>query len=163
MIETIVKDPVPRTTEEKRRVRELDRQLEALLAAGVNEYSGQDAVPLSETVTLSGRWVADNLRPRIDAGRKYGNLSIAVKFQGGEKAVLGARAFLWLSKHLHGKLDTRCFPRELLTGVVDARIRASARGHNSYAFADDDVELLINAGEGDVFRLSRFDGDVHVE
>jgi hypothetical protein len=163
VLETIVKDPAQRTTEEKRRIRELDRQLEALLAAGVNEHSGQDAVPLSEAVTLSGRWVSDNLRPRIDASRKSGSLSIAVKFQGGEKAALGARAFLWLSKHLHGKLDTRCFPRELLTGVVDARIRASAKGRNAYAFADDDVELLIGAGDGDVFRLSRFDGDVHVE
>jgi hypothetical protein len=163
VLETIVKDPAYRTTEEKRRIRELDRQLEALLAAGVNERSGQDALPLSEAVTLSGRWVADNLRPRIDASRKSGSLSIAVKFRGGEKAALGARAFLWLSKHLHGKLDTRCFPRELLTGVVDARIRASARGRNAYSFADEDVELMINAGGGAAFRLSRFDGDVHVE
>lgn len=163
VLETIVKDPAHRTTEEKRRVRELDRQLEALLAAGVNEHSGQDAVPLSEAVTLSGRWVADNLRPRIDASRKSGSLSIAVKFQSGEKAALGARAFLWLSKHLHGKLDTRCFPRELLTGVVDARIRASAKGRKAYAFADDDVELVISAGRDDTFTLSRFDGDVHVE
>jgi len=163
VLETIVKDPAQRTTGEKRRIRELDRQLEALLAAGVNEHSGQDAVPLSEAVTLSGRWVSDNLRPRIDASRKSGSLSIAVKFQGGEKAALGARAFLWLSKHLRGKLDTRCFPRELLTGVIDARIRAAARGRKAYAFADDDVELMISAGGGDLFRLSRFDGDVHVE
>lgn len=163
VLETIIKDPAHRTTEEKRRIGELNRQLEALLAAGVNEHSGQDAVPLSEAVTLSGRWVADNLRPWIDASRKSGSLSIAVKFQSGEKAALGARAFLWLNKHLHDKLDIRCFPQELLTGVVDARIRASAKGRNAYAFADEDVELLINAGKGDVFRLSRFDGDVHVE
>jgi len=163
VLETIVRDPAQRTTEEKRRIRELDRQLEALLAAGGTERSDQDTVPLSESVTLSGRWVADNLRPRIDAGRKSGSLSIAVIFQGGEKAALGARAFLWLSKHLHGKLDTRCFPRELLTGVVDARIRASAKGRNAYAFADDDVELVISAGKDSTFTLSRFDGDVHVE
>ena len=47
--------------------------------------------------------------------------------------------------------------------MVDARIRASAKGCNAYAFADDDVELVISAGKDSTFTLSRFDGDVHVE
>lgn len=163
VLEMIAKESAHRTTQEKRHIHELDSQLETLLAAGVNEHSGQNVLPFSEAVTLSGRWVSDNLRPRIDASRKSGSLSIAVKFQSGEKAALGARAFLWLCKHFHGKLDTRCFPRELITGVVDARIRASAKGSNAYAFADKDVVLLISGGDGDVFKLSRFDGDVYVE
>lgn len=164
VLETIAKNPTDRTTGEKRRIRELDTQLEALLAAGGPGRSDRDAVPLSDAVTLSGRWVADSLRPRIDASTKSRSLSISVKFQGGEKAALGARAFLWLSKHLHGKLDTRCFPPELLTGVVDARIRAAAKGPAAYAFADDYVELVISDGKDGEFRLSRFDGDVlHVE
>jgi hypothetical protein len=164
VLETIVKDPVQRTEAERRHIVDLNNQLDALLAAGENEHPGEVAVvPLSENVRLSGRWVSDNLRPRIDSSKKSGRLTITVKFQGEEKAVLGARAFLWLSKHLHGKLDTRCFPRELLTGVVDARIRASAKGQKAYAFANDDVELRVNVGNGGVFKLSRLDGDAYVE
>lgn len=164
VLETIVKDPAQRTTEERHHIHELNNQLDALLAAGENEHPGEVAVvPLSENVRLSGRWVSDNLRPRIDASKKSGRLSISVKFQGEEMAVLSARAFLWLSKHLHGKLDTRCFPRELLAGVFDARIRASAKGQKAYAFANDDVELRVNVGDGSVFKLSRLDGDAYVE
>jgi hypothetical protein len=163
VLETIVKDQTHRTTEEKRYIRDLDMQLEELLAAGVNEHSDKDTIPLSDTVKLSGRWIFDSLRPRIDANWRSGSLSIAVKFEGGEKAALGARAFIWLRKHLHDKLDNRCFPEELLTGVIDARIRASAKGCKAYAFADDDVEMLIDVDDNKRFKLSRFDGDVHVE
>lgn len=164
VIETIVKDPSQRTIPEKSQLRDLNNQLDALLAAGKNEYPGAVAgIPLSENVMLSGRWVSENIRPLIDTSRRPASLSITVKFKGNEKAVLGARAFLWLSKHLNGKLDPRCFPRELLTGVVDARIRASAKGKNAYAFANDDVELQIHVGNGGKFKLSRLDGDVHVE
>ncbi len=163
LLKMITKEPAHRTAEEKHHIRVLDRQLETLLAAGVNEHSDQESVPLSESVTLFGRWVADNLRPRIVANRKSESLSITVKFQEGEKAAIGARAFLWLCKHLYGKLDIRCFPRELITGVVDARIRASAKGCNAYAFADEDVTLVINNGKNEKFKLNRYDGDVDVE
>jgi len=163
ILESLVKDPSGRSTEQKRRIKELDRQLEELLAARTSEHSRQDVVPLSESVTLHGRWVADKLRPCIDSSRKSGGSSIVVKFQGGETATLGARAFLWLSRHLHSKLDVQCFPRELLTGVVDARIRAASKGRSAYAFSDDDVELKVDSGGRESFTLSRFDGDVHVE
>lgn len=164
VLEMITKESVNRTTKEKRHIRELDSQLETLLAAGVNEHSDQKAVPLSDTVTLSGDWVAANLKPRLDASRKSGSLSITVEFKGGEKAAIGARAFLWLCKHLNSKLDTRCFPRELITGVVDARIRASAKGPIAYAFANEDVTLLIDDGKDRIIKLIRYDeGDVDVE
>jgi len=76
---------------------------------------------------------------------------------------LGARAFIWLKKHSSDKLNTMSFPMELLTGIVDARIRASAKGKNAYAFADTDVVLNIDTGEGEKFKLTRIYGDVDVK
>ena len=164
VLETIFKDPSKRTTEEKRRISELDRQLEELLATSEADYSDNaEVVRLSDYVTLSGRWVSENLRPRIDVSKKPESISLTIKFDVGETASLGAQAFPWLSKHLHGKLDTRCFPRELLRGVLDARIRAAAKGNKSYAFADNDVRLTISDGDGGEYTLSRIDGDVDIE
>jgi len=68
--------------------------------------------------------------------------------------------YLWLTRRIEGKLDARCFPQELLAGVADARVRAAARG--KYAFESNDVELVIDTGTGERFRLARFDGDVDV-
>ena len=163
VLETLKKDPPARSTEEKRLIRELDGQLEKLLSARTSERSNQDIVPLSESVTLLGRWVTDKLRPHIDISRKTASLFIAVKFQSGQIAAIGARAFLWLSRHLRSRLEAQCFPKELLMGAVDARIRAAVRGSSAYAFSDNDVELKVSTGRKESFTLSRFDGDVHVE
>lgn len=163
VLEIIAKDSTKRTTEERLRINKLNEQLKLLLATGSNNHSTPGAIPLSETVTLSGEWVFHNLNPRINAKPKSGSLSIAVKFQGGEQANMGARAFVWLSMHLHRNLDTKCFPQELLTGIVDARIRASSKGSKAYAFADEDVELLINTDNSCNFNISRLDGDVYVK
>ena len=164
VLEIVYKDPNSRTVEEKRRVNELDRQLEELLVTSEsNNPDNVDVVRLSDNVTLSGRWVSENLRPRIDTGKKLESLSLTIIFDVGETASLGARAFPWLSKHLHGKLDTRCFPKELLRGVVDARIRAAAKGNRSYAFAKNDIKLTIRDGDGGEYILSRIDGDVDIE
>lgn len=164
VLEIVYKDPNTRTVEEKRRINELDRQLEDLLIASETEnLDNVDVVRLSDNVTLSGRWVSENLRPRIEIGKKLESLSLTIKFDVGETASLGARAFPWLSKHLHGKLDTRCFPKELLRGVVDARIRAAAKGNRSYAFADNDIKLTIRDGDGGEYILTRIDGDVDIE
>lgn len=163
ILETLLKSPLDRSIQEKRRVIELNRQLEELLAATIGEYSRQDIVPLSESVTLRGRWVADNLRPRIDPSKRAENLSIAFEFLNVEIASLGARAFLWLSRHLKHRLVARCLPEELLLGIIDARIRAAARGRSAYAFSDNDVEIRIDTGGKESFVLSRYDGDVDVE
>lgn len=163
ILETLVKDPAQRSADEKRHLRELDRQLEKLLAARVHDQAEEDTVSLSDSVTLSGRWVADKLRPTIDASKRMSSLSIMVKFQAGEVGALSARAFLWLSRHLQGKLDARCFPEELLTGVIDARIRAAAKGQTAYAFANDDVSIIIRTDGQESFVLSRYDGDADVE
>ncbi len=163
IVQTLLKDPSTRSTEEKRRIRELDAHLEKLLVAGMIEYENCNRVPLSEMVTLSGRWVADKLRPRIDASKKTGGLYIPITFHDEEITSLNARAFLWLNRHLNQSLDTRCFPLELLAGIIDARIRAAALGDVSYAFDDNDVELNITTDGEESFTILRFDGDVDIE
>ena len=67
---------------------------------------------------------------------------------------------LWLTRRGAGKLDLRCFPKELLAGATDARVRAAAKG--KYAFENNDVEMVIDTGRGEVFRVSRLDGEVDV-
>ncbi len=37
-------------------------------------------------------------------------------------------------------------------------VRAAAKG--KYAFENNDVELVVDTGRGEQFRLARFDGDV---
>ena len=62
----------------------------------------------------------------------------------GERANFAASMYLWLTRRTAGRLDARCFPQELLSGAMDARIRAASQG--KYAFENDDVELIVYAG-----------------
>ena len=48
----------------------------------------------------------------------------------------------------------------MLSGATDARVRAASKG--KYAFENNDVELVVDTGKGEVFRLARFDGEVDV-
>lgn len=146
-----------RTLEEKRKVRDLDKGLEELLdAVACKKVTG--TVQLSDTVTLAGRWVSDNLKPRTISSDASGSVSLAIKFEGGERAVLSAHMYLWLTRRAAGKIDPRCFPQELLVGATDARVRAAAKG--KYAFQNNDVEMIIDPGNGEVFKVTRFDGEV---
>jgi hypothetical protein len=145
--------------EEKRKIRDLNRDLEELLDAVVGKNAA-GTIQLSDTVALAGEWVKAKLKPKTVASEESGSVSLAMEFEGGERAVLGALMYLWLSRCAAGKLDTRCFPQELLGGATDARVRAAAKG--KYAFEDNDVEMVIDTGSGEVFRLARFDGDVDV-
>jgi hypothetical protein len=163
VIKTIMKPIEERDGEERRHIRELDNQLEALISTSPNSSSSRDNVKLRDNVILSGRWVADKLRPKVDTKHQSRSLSLTVKFQGGEKASLSAKAFLWLKKHLHHKLLIQCFPGELLIGIEDARIRAASRGDEAYAFYNDDVELIVSTDKEEILKILRFDGDVHVE
>jgi hypothetical protein len=159
LLALVATSPENRTLEQKRSIRQLDAQVESLL----NTIAGRQAestVQLSEAVTLSGQWVRDKLKPRTVASEESGSVSLAVEFEGGERAVFGASMYLWLTRRADGKLDTRCFPQELLSGATDARVRAASKG--KYAFESDDVELVVDTGKGEVFRLARFDGEVDV-
>lgn len=152
--------PGSRTMEQKKRVRDLDKGIEGLLdAAGSSEGQG-GTVQLSDSVTLAGQWVRDTLKPSAVASGESGSVSLAIEFEGGERAVLAAPMYLWLKRRAAGRLDLRCFPQELLAGARDARIRAAAKG--KYAFQDNDVEMNISTGSGEAFSIARLDGEVDV-
>lgn len=148
-----------KTAEQKKFIKQLNVKIESLLdmvAGGRTEST----VQLSESVTLSGEWVRHKLKPKIVANDESGSVSLAIEFVGEERAVIGASMYLWLTRRADGNLDTRCFPQELLTGAIDARVRAAAKGR--YAFEDNDVELMVDTGKGEWFRLTRIDGEVIV-
>ncbi len=149
------------TIDEKKQKRNLDKRLEEILDAASDEEAA-GTVQLTDTVTLAGEWVSSRLKPESVVNEESGSMSLAIKFPDGERAVLGAPMFLWLTRHCEGKLDRRCFPLELLVGATDARVRAASKG--KYAFENNDVELIIktNSDSREVFKITRFDGEVDV-
>ena len=148
-----------RSSEETEHFMELDNQMENLLNS-VSGNMGESTVKLSETVTLSGRWVQDKLKPKTVASEKSASVSLAIEFgeKKKERAVFAAPMYLWLTILAKGKLDARCLPRQLLSGATDARVRAASRGE--YAFENKDVELLVDMGMGEEKRFARLNGQV---
>lgn len=159
LLDLMNRSPDHRTLQDKRKIQRLNKELEGLLDA-VGDRRVEGAIQLSDTVTLAGRWVGDKLKPRTVASEESGSVSLAIDFQGGEQAILGAHMYLWLTRRAAGKLDARCFPRKLLVGAADARVRAAAKGR--YAFEDNDVEMIIETDSDGVFRVERIDGEVDV-
>jgi len=149
-----------RTIEEKRQISNLDSRLETLLNSSRVIQSANNTVNLSEKVTLSGKWVQNNLKPKTSSSSGSGSVSLSIVFPEGERAVFAAPMYLWLNRRVKGHLDSRCFPQELLTGVEDARIRAASKG--KYAVVDNDIELIIEVNKNEKIRLTRFDGEVDV-
>jgi len=156
-------DKPTRTVEDRRKIREVEGNLENLLNTSTTT-TGTKTVKLSENVTLSGQWVVEKLKPVAASTEASGSVSLAIKFKGGrrggERAVLAAPMYLWLRRRGEGHLDERCFPQELLIGISDARVRAASKGE--YAVANNDVELVIKTGNDESFKLTRFDGEVDV-
>ena len=149
----------PSSMDQKREKRALDTSLGLLLGEAGNENAA--TVQLSDSVTLSGDWVRNALKPKTVPNRKSGSVSLAIEYDGKERAVLGALMYIWLKRRAEGKLDQRCFPLELLIGATDARVRAASKG--KYAFANDDVELIIKTDSVDDLKIVRLEGDVGVE
>ncbi len=159
LIRLVTKPANQRSIVEKKAIRQLDARLETLLDPLKQEH-GASKIQLSEAVTLTGQWARDHLQPKTAEVTASGSVSLAIEFPGGEHAVFAAPMYLWLTRRAGGNVDPRCFPQSLLAGVIDARVRAAARG--KYAFADNGVELVIDAGNGEQIRLIRLDGDVDV-
>jgi len=161
------KPQADQTREEKRRVRDLDRDLAELLAADVHQADNGGSVRLSTSTVLSGNWVARNLHPRIAMEGTTPGPFLTVEFGNGEdvtreRATLSARAYCWLRRHATRSLHGLSFPPELLSGIADARVRAAAKG--KYAFANDEVELVVTQPTGSPFVIERDrDGYVYVE
>lgn len=161
LLELVGRAPEHRSLEEKRRIRELDKELGKILDAASNE-TAEGSIPLSDTVALAGEWVKEKLKPRTIAREESGSVALAIEFgegEGAEQSIFAALMYLWLTRRAAGKLDLRCFPPELLSGAIDARVRAAARG--KYAFADNDIEMLVDTGR-EKFRITRLDGEVDV-
>ena len=158
---TIMNKPSgPRSMDQKLQKRGLEKELEKLLNEAGNEVGG--TVQLSDSVTLSGDWVKKALKPKMVPNRKSGSaVSLAIEFDGKERAVLGALMYIWLKRRAEGKLDPRCFPLELLIGATDARVRAASKGE--YAFQNDDVELIIKTDGDNTLKIFRLEGDVGVD
>lgn len=152
----VSKRPEDRSPNDKRAIREVDSKLETLLGSATNP-KGSASIRIAEGVTLSGHWVREKLRPKTVPNDASGSVTLAVQFSGAERAIFAASMYIWLRRVERG-LDSRCLPRELLAGVADARVRAAAK--SKYAFEDNDVELVVNTGCGETFRLVRLDGDV---
>lgn len=163
LLELMDKPASERSVEDRRRIREIESNLEKILNIS-SSSTGEKTVKLSENVILSGQWVADKLKPTASSTEASGSVSIVVKFKGaqrgGERAMLAAPMYIWLMRRSEGNLEDRCFPQDLLVGISDARVRAASKGE--YAFADNDVELLVIDGTGNSFKLTRFDGEVDV-
>ena len=163
LLELVAKQKDQPNVETRDKVRRLENQLEKLLDSVSNKDSS-GTVDLSNTVTLTGDWVQSNLKPKITTTKTSGCLYLSIGFNENEYASLNALMFLWLKRCEEGKLDRRCFPLELLTGVTDARVRTVSKGN--YAFEDNDVELIVKITETDEpfwFEIRRLDGDVKVE
>ena len=160
LLSLVARPSAEQTVVEKKKIRALNLELERILDT-VAGKAGQGTIPLSDTVTLAGAWVKDELKPKTMAQDASGSVSLAIAFgkTQSERAVLAALMYLWLTRRAAGKLDSRCFPQELLCGATDARIRAAAMGR--YALVNNDVELVVDAGR-EVFRLSRVDGALDV-
>ena len=160
LLELVATPPKERSLEQRKQIKRLDDGIEKLLNT-VTEQRGESVIRLSEAVRLSGRWVDDHLKPSTVSNEESGSVSLAVEFSGAERATFVAPMYLWLTRHVKGKLDTRCIPQELLLGARDAQVRAASKG--KYAFEDSRVKLEVDAGNEEVFRLERFEGDVFVE
>ena len=166
ILKIIKKKKDMRTPDERRSIDKANEQLEKLLVMNNKASEGKGFVELSHNVKLTGRWVDEKLRPSIIEDPEFVGTDIIVEFLGSEKAVVSARAFIWMRRYSEFNLDKRCFPPELFRGIIDARNRAASstkKKKEAYAFADDDVELLISDLKGKDFKLTRSRGDVYVD
>jgi len=162
ILQIVQKPNSQRSHDEKKKIHSTNEELEKLLLT-----DDADRIPLAgNRVTLYGPWVHRNLKPKINNKAASSNLSLHLKFnEQAESAELSSRAYVWLSRHAKLNLNIKCIPRQLLTGVVDARIRAASqtRGKfkNSYA-GDTEVYLEIVTKSGS-YIVHREDGDAFID
>ncbi len=140
-----------RSLEQKTEIYTLCKKVEKLLN-NISEESNEPTIRLSEAVTLSGNWVSDKLKPKISNSSTSGsNMNLTVDFIENETATFAAPVFIWLT-HAAKNLDIRCFPKGMLNGIIDARVRAASKG--KYAF-ENEVKLVISSEKGEAFNLVR--------
>lgn len=156
LLETMKRPHDERSRDENLEIYDLDRKIGELFDS-IAKGGFPGTVQLSETVILGGDWIKSVLKPRTDANTESGSMSLSIIFEGGERAVLSALTYLWLTRRDKGKLDHRCFPLDLLLGATDARVRAAAKG--GYSRENDNVEITIKTDSNNVFKMMRRDGE----
>ena len=118
-------------------------------------------VKVSEYGRLKGKWVIEQLRPRLCTVEPFGALGIPVEFGPKEKELLNAEAFAWLLRKVDTNMTLASFPMQHLESVEDSLVRAAAL--SDYSVAQSDIELEIELPNGKTISLIRFRGSVSVE
>jgi hypothetical protein len=146
-----------RTPDEGARIQNVQVRLKDLISISEFEDHTENIIPLSNSVKLSGEWVSYALLPKLeDTDESESSLFITIIFQESERAKFDARTYIWLSEHSLKKLYRKCIPSELLLGISDARIRSASTGRQSYAFENDQIELIITNKDGKERTLNRY-------
>lgn len=118
-------------------------------------------VRVSEYGRLKGKWVTEQLRPRIGTEDSLGSLGIPVNFGPKEEELLNAEAFAWLLRKVDTNMAMNSFPMQHLDSVQDALVRAAAL--SDYSVAQNDIELEIGLPNSKSLSLIRFRGSVSAE
>jgi hypothetical protein len=118
-------------------------------------------VRVSEYGRLKGKWVTEQLRPRMGSEDSLGALGVPVSFGPKEKEMLNAEAFSWLLRKVDTNMAMNSFPMQHLESVQDALVRAAAL--SDYSVAQDDIELEIGLPNSKSVLLTRFRGNVSAE
>jgi hypothetical protein len=118
-------------------------------------------VRVSEYGRLKGKWVTEQLRPRLSTVESLGVLGIPVEFGPKERELLNAEAFAWLLRKVDTNMTMTSFPMQHLESVEDALVRAAAL--SDYSVAQSDIELEIGLPNAKTISLIRFRGSVSVE
>jgi hypothetical protein len=138
-----------------KRIAKIETTLNDLL---LGDRSG---VRVSEYGRLKGKWVTEQLRPRIGSEDSLGALGVPVNFGPKEKEVLNAEAFSWLLRKVDTNMAMNSFPMQHLESVQDALVRAAAL--SDYSVAQNDIELEIGLPNSKSVLLTRFRGNVSAE
>jgi hypothetical protein len=152
--ETIEEEGASNSPQHMRRLKRIAGQLETMLAIS------QEGIEIAPFVRLDGSWAATGLRVKISGNESgFGGVSATI---GTEPIDLSAQVFAWLDRKSETGLLKETFPPEILQIADDLRRRAASG--SGYAFAEDDVRLLIKLPSGDQFlSIERFGDHAVVE
>jgi len=142
-------------TEFLKRIEKIELTLNELLL-GVGS-----GVRVSEYGRLKGKWVTEQLRPKIGDEESVSALGVPVNFGQKEKELLNAEAFSWLLRKVDTNMAMNGFPIHHLDSVQDALVRAASS--SNYSVARDDVDLEISLPNSKHIVLRRFRGVVSAE
>jgi len=145
-----------RTFEDKRRLNEIENLVEQVLS----RRAGGNGVQLAQNVSVVGRWIELEMRPKVNASPASGSLTISVQFGNShDSTTLAAPMYLWLKQRASGTMDPCCIPGDLLNEAMDAKSRALAK--SNYANTKD-ISIIVE-GQRETYVLTRIDGEVNVD